>query len=77
VLASFLPPVEIVLQGCQAGKSRRLDKFLKSQAVVSRPIADDISVGHVMLRQPAPTALNLHIQSFAAHCEDIFSDWSQ
>jgi hypothetical protein len=47
------------------------------KAVVSRPIADDISVGHAILRQPVPTASNLHIESFAAHCEEFFSDWSQ
>jgi len=47
------------------------------KAQVSRPIADDISVGHVILRQPAPTASNPPVESLAAHCEVFFSDWSQ
>ncbi|MCZ6579512.1 MAG: hypothetical protein O6927_09260 [Gammaproteobacteria bacterium] len=36
-----------------------------------------LSVGHVILHQPAPTASNPHVESFAAHCEVFFSDWSQ
>jgi len=47
------------------------------KAMVSRPIADNISVGHVILHQPAPTASNPPVESFAAHCEVFFSDWSQ
>ncbi|MFA9420963.1 MAG: hypothetical protein ACERLB_12505, partial [Gammaproteobacteria bacterium] len=43
------------------------------KAAASRPIADDISVGHVILRQPAPAASNSNVQSFVAHCEDFLA----
>jgi hypothetical protein len=46
------------------------------QAMGSRSIADDISVGHVILRRPAPEDSNTHIESFAAHCQEFFADWN-
>jgi hypothetical protein len=46
------------------------------KAMLSRPVADDISVGHVILARPAPADSNTHIESFAAHCEEFFADWN-
>jgi hypothetical protein len=43
------------------------------KAMVSRPVADDISVGHVILHQSAPTTSNPHIESFAVHCEEFLA----
>jgi hypothetical protein len=43
------------------------------KALVSRLIADDISVGHVILRQPAPTTTNSHVETFVAHCQEFFA----
>ena len=46
------------------------------KAMVSRSIADDISVSHVILLRLAPADSNTHIKSFAAHCREFFADWN-
>jgi uncharacterized Ntn-hydrolase superfamily protein len=45
--------------------------------MISRPIADDISVRHVILGLPVQAVSNFHVESFATHCQEFFSDWSQ
>lgn len=38
------------------------------KALVARPIADEITPLHVILRQPEQAAANPHVEVFAKHC---------
>jgi hypothetical protein len=45
-------------------------------ALVTGPIADDISAGRVILHRPGQSDENPHIEGFAGHCRQFFTAWA-